>query len=119
MKNLNAENTLLSGRIFTLFAAGLAVLLTTACSQKDPDIEKGAAIYTEVCKVCHAQGLNGAPILGNEKMWSKRTGKGLDALVSNASNGVGLMPAKGGRTELTDDEIRYVVKFMLSQLEDK
>lgn len=102
-----------------IFVTITVILFVTACSSKDPDLEKGAQIYNSVCKVCHAQGINGAPVYGNTKMWSKRTDKGLDALVQNASNGVGLMPAKGGRTELTDDDIRAAIKYMLAALEKK
>lgn len=94
------------------------LFLIMGCSSKDPDLEKGAEIYSSVCKVCHAQGINGAPVYGNNKMWSKRTDKGLDALVQNASNGFGLMPAKGGRTELTEDQIRAAIKYMLAGLEE-
>ncbi|MGH1440380.1 MAG: c-type cytochrome [Cellvibrionaceae bacterium] len=102
-------------RIYVPLTIALLFLMV-GCS-KDPDLEKGAEIYSSVCKVCHAQGINGAPVYGNKKMWSKRTDKGLDALVQNASNGFGLMPAKGGRTELTEDEIRAAIKHMLAALE--
>ena len=117
----------------------IATFSSLGCSTKDPDIEKGAAIYAEACKVCHAQGVTGAPVLGNlanwkgrprpdsmddedskdDKMkWSYPTSDEVDLLVEHATNGFGLMPAKGGKPELTEQEIRYAVKYMLSALEE-
>lgn len=88
------------------------------CSQQDPDIALGETIFDASCKVCHMQAINGAPILGNQKMWASRKDQGLDVLVEHATNGYGLMPAKGGSTHLTDKEIRAAIKFMLSKLEE-
>ena len=68
--------------------------------------DPGQAIVKKNCKVCHAQGINGAPIIGNKKMWGPRLGKGEAALTENAINGYGLMPAKGGKTQLSDHEIK-------------
>lgn len=68
------------------------------------------------CKACHASGLNGAPIIGNKKMWNKRLGQGEEVLVQHAAEGYGLMPAKGGNTELTDEQIKLAVRYMLDQL---
>lgn len=78
---------------------------------------EGEALYTTNCKVCHAQGINGAPILGNNKMWAPRAVQGEDTLVEHAMNGFGLMPAKGGKDHLVEEDIRKVVQFMLSELE--
>ena len=76
-----------------------------------------AETYKKNCKVCHAQGINGAPILGNKKMWETRLPKGTDTLVSHAVNGFGLMPAKGGRVELSDEAVATVVQYMVSQVQ--
>lgn len=93
----------------------------SACSEQKPEVadapSPGELLVKKNCKVCHAQGINGAPIIGNNKMWDKRTGQGLAVLTEHAINGYGLMPAKGGKTDLTDDEIETAVKYMLSQLE--
>ncbi len=85
--------------------------------QASAEISQGEMIVKQNCKVCHAQGINGAPIIGNKKMWGKRTGKGEAALVENAINGVGLMPAKGGKTHLTKEEITLAVRYFLSEVE--
>lgn len=92
-----------------------SVLSLTACGEKI-DLEKAEAIVKANCKVCHASGINGAPIIGNKKMWSPRTAKGKEALVANAISGVGLMPPKGGKDKLSDEEIALAVEYFLSQL---
>ncbi len=77
---------------------------------------EGLIIVKNNCKVCHAQGINGAPIIGNKKMWGPRLDKGIEALANNAASGIGLMPAKGGKTDLTDEQIRQAVAYMLEQV---
>lgn len=74
----------------------------------------GSAIYQSVCAACHSTGAAGAPKL-EASAWADRKAKGTDALVSSAINGIGIMPAKGGRADLSDDEVRATVEWMLSQ----
>lgn len=98
----------------------MTLLTMAACGDKPPALEKSSAgeqIFLKNCKVCHAQGLNGAPILGNKAMWSKRIGQGLPVLVEHASQGYGLMPAKGGNTSLADADVELAVRYMLSKVE--
>ncbi len=106
----------------------IVMMLFTACSEQPSEqatasssstqaASKGEELYTKNCKVCHAQGINGAPILGNQKMWAPRASQDITTLVQHASEGFGLMPAKGGNTELTDDDLQLIIEFMLSALE--
>lgn len=104
-------------RMALLNALLLPVVGLTGCtSEQDKILAQGQAIYKGTCKVCHAQGINGAPILGNNKMWAKRADQGLPTLVQHASQGYGLMPAKGGNDQLSEEEISSAVQYMLSQL---
>lgn len=98
----------------------ISMLYLSACgdSSDQASLLLGEEIVKKNCKVCHAQGINGAPIIGNKKMWGKRTHKSLDELVANASQGYGLMPAKGGNDALTTDEIKTAITYMLAQLEN-
>jgi cytochrome c5 len=98
----------------------LTIQLIVSCSESPKVVEpsQGELTFKKNCKVCHAQGINGAPILGNLAMWKDRKDQPLDTLVSHAVNGFGLMPAKGGNTDLSEDEIRTTIKFMLSKLEN-
>lgn len=90
-------------------------LLLQGCEKK-PSL--GEITYQGTCIKCHANGLNGAPIFGNKKMWSKRVGQGIPTLVEHATNGYGLMPAKGGNLDLTEEEISAAVNYMVSQAQD-
>lgn len=69
-------------------------------------------LYSSVCGVCHATGAAGAPIPGSPLM-VERSAKGVDMLTLNAINGINAMPAKGGRADLSDEQIRVIVEYMI------
>jgi cytochrome c5 len=73
------------------------------------------ATYDTACFACHGTGAAGAPIVGNADQWSARIAQGNDTLYSNAINGKGGMPPKGGAMQLSDDEIKAVVDYMVAQ----
>mgnify|MGYP001820057531 CR=1 FL=1 len=99
-------------RLITLFVflAGLS-----ACSS-DP-FATAPKLYTTACATCHTEGVGLAPIPGDKADWAKRTGKGIEKLYDNAINGfegeVGIMPARGSRPDLTDDDIKEIVDWMV------
>ncbi|MGB5488268.1 MAG: c-type cytochrome, partial [Lysobacterales bacterium] len=72
----------------------------------------GEMIYGSVCGVCHATGAAGAPIPGSALM-AERAGKGLDTLTQNAINGLNAMPPRGGRADLSDEQVRVIVEYMI------
>jgi cytochrome c5 len=71
----------------------------------------GEMIYTNVCAACHATGVAGAPQPGTPAM-AERVEKGVDALMQTALNGLNAMPARGGRPDLSDEQVQAVVEFM-------
>ncbi len=77
----------------------------------------GLATYQQVCKACHDSGLAGAPKLGEKTNWKARIATGKETLYSHAINGFqgesGMMPAKGGQTQLTDDMVKQAVDYMV------
>lgn len=74
----------------------------------------GAGVYASACQACHMAGAAGAPIPGSD-LWAERAEKGLEALVYSAINGLNAMPAKGGRMDLSDEEVAAAVEYMLAQ----
>jgi cytochrome c5 len=79
----------------------------------------GPALYDAVCKTCHATGLMGAPKFGDHAAWAPRIAEGKPTLYSHALKGftgkVGVMPAKGGRTDLSDELIKEGVDYMVTK----
>ena len=69
-------------------------------------------IYNSVCAVCHTTGAAGAPKPGTPEM-ALRTEKGVDALLQTAVSGINAMPARGGRADLTDEQVRVAIEFMI------
>ena len=64
------------------------------------------------CAMCHAGGLMGAPKIGDVAMWAPRIAQGKDMLINNAIKGIRMMPAKGGNSRLTDEEVATAVISM-------
>ncbi len=71
-----------------------------------------AQVYQTVCSACHQTGLLNAPAYGNKAAWAPLLGD-INALYTNAINGKGVMPAKGGHTDLTDETIKATVDYMI------
>ena len=77
--------------------------------------KSGKDVYDSVCMSCHMSGAAGAPITGETNQWSTRLAKGNATLYSNAINGIGVMPAKGGLMSLSEDEVKLAVDYMIDQ----
>ena len=79
----------------------------------------GPQVYNSACLACHGAGIGGAPVLGNADAWAPRIAQGMDVLKGHAINGfqgsAGFMPAKGGRTDLSDEEVANAVEYMVSE----
>ena len=79
----------------------------------------GPQVYNTACLACHGAGVAGAPILGDAAAWVSRIAQGNDVLVDHAINGysgsAGYMPPKGGRLDLSDQEVEDAVAYMLSE----
>ncbi|MEX2475328.1 cytochrome c5 family protein [Marinobacter sp.] len=77
----------------------------------------GSEVYDAACAACHNTGAAGAPKLGDADAWGDRPDKGLETLVDHAINGFNAMPAKGGCSNCSDEEIEVAVEYMLTELE--
>lgn len=74
-------------------------------------------IYNSVCAACHTSGAAGSPRIDDPSVWAQRIAQGTDTLVMHAINGIGLMPAKGGRADLSDEQVRVTVEWMVEQVQ--
>ena len=70
-------------------------------------------LYAQVCQVCHAAGVAGAPKLGDKTAWAPRLAQGIDGLTASVIKGKNAMPPKGGSTA-PDADIKTVVAYMVS-----
>jgi cytochrome c5 len=77
--------------------------------------DKGKKTFEQTCAPCHATGVAGAPKLGDKAAWGPRIATGKPALYNSALKGKGAMPAKGGNAGLSDDDVKAVVDYMVSQ----
>ena len=75
----------------------------------------GEDSYKAVCATCHAQGLAGAPKIGDTKAWGKLIKEGQANITADGYIGVRAMPARGGRAELTVAEFGAAVAYMANQ----
>ncbi|MFC1776632.1 c-type cytochrome [Pseudomonadota bacterium] len=96
-------------------AAAIAEAASTSAPEQTAAFDgslDGEMIYTRVCAVCHTTGAAGAPKPGSPEM-ALRAEKGQDALLQSALNGLNAMPARGGRADLTDEQVQVSIEFML------
>ena len=79
--------------------------------------KSGAEVFEQVCSACHGAGIAGAPKAGDKAAWDPRIAKGKDTLYDHALHGFqgssGVMPAKGGRSDIPDDLIKQAVDHMV------
>lgn len=95
----------------SLFIAVLWIISSNAFANNDA----GKKTYNRVCSACHDNGTAGAPELGDKFAWKSRIKKGKAALYSSALNGFGGMPARGGMSSLTDEQVKAVVNYMIAK----
>jgi len=95
------------------------LLATTTEAPKPP--AAGEKIYNQYCVICHKAGVAGAPKKGDTNEWATRRLAGIDQLNEHAIKGYvgksGVMPAKGGFSQLSDEEVRQAVQFLVEPSE--
>ena len=98
-----------------LAIAPVSTVTTTAVAVVFKD---GTEVYEGACKACHGLGIAGAPKGGDTAAWAPRIAKGKATLYEHAIKGftgtAGAMPAKGGRTDVSDDLIKAAVDHMVA-----
>ena len=79
----------------------------------------GPQVYNTACIACHSTGVGGAPVVGDAAQWTDRIAQGMDLLKQHAIEGftgsAGFMPAKGGRIDLSDEEVAVAVDYMVGE----
>ena len=91
---------------FLLVCAALA--FSSAEAATDP-------VYQQVCSVCHAAGVAGAPKVGDNKKWAPLIAEGQVILTAHGFVGVRGMPAKGGKPDLSLKDFAGALVHMVNQ----
>jgi len=78
------------------------------------DLTQGQQVYDTVCRFCHLGNIPSAPKFGDKEAWAPRAAQGWDTLKGHVLNGFKGMPAKGGRTDMSDEQILNALGYMLS-----
>lgn len=99
----------------SIIAAAMgAALVTSGAMAAD-----GKAVFDGACFACHLTGAAGSPKFGDKAAWAPRIAQGMDVLKQHALNGYkgnsGFMPAKGGRADLSDDDVAAAIEYMVSK----
>ena len=80
------------------------------------NLEQGKEVYHELCLACHMAGMSSmAPKVGSYPDWAPRIAQGMDTLFEHSLHGFKTMPAKGGNPELSDEEVKNAVAYMVSK----
>lgn len=75
------------------------------------------ANFEKTCQACHGANspIPGAPKVTHNDEWAPRIKQGKDTLHQHAINGFNAMPPKGGNLSYSDDEVKAIVDYMVSQ----
>ena len=85
-----------------------AIAFSSAAAATDP-------VYQQVCAVCHAAGVAGAPKVGDTKKWAPLIAEGQVILTAHGYVGIRAMPAKGGKPDLSLKDFAGAVVHMVNQ----
>ena len=77
----------------------------------------GEAVYKATCNVCHDSGAGNAPRITHRADWEPRWQRGRAAMHEGGVKGVpnSAMGPKGGFANLTDDEVKAAVDYILAR----
>jgi len=97
--------------------AAVAATATAVVNAAAP-AANGESTYKSACSVCHGAGIAGAPKFGDKAAWATRITQDAAVLHAHAVEGfkgaAGIMPAKGGRADLSDDAVIAAVDYMVA-----
>jgi cytochrome c5 len=90
-------------------ACVIAAILAAASAAQAAD---GQAVYKQNCGLCHD---NIAPKIGDKAAWAPMIKESSDALVASTIKGKGAMPPRAGKPNLSDDDIKAAVGYIVSR----
>ena len=100
-------------------AEDVDVATVAAVATTEEPVDMGKRVYMGLCISCH-NGLPNIPKLGDKAAWESRIAQGMALLYEHSIKGFisdgGLiaMPPKGGNMNLTDEEVKAAVDYMVA-----
>lgn len=105
---------------------GVVATTTAEAQQASPVVEEPAPVaasgpmsaeqvFNSACMACHATGAAGAPKVGDVAAWAPRIAQGAEVLFEHAIKGFKAMPPRGGSAQLSDEEVRAAIDFMVEK----
>lgn len=95
----------------------VATVATVAAGEEPVDL--GEQVYKSLCISCHS-GLPNIPKVGDRLAWKDRIAQGMALLYERAikgfisEGGTVAMPPRGGNSNLTDEEVKAAVDYMVA-----
>lgn len=80
-------------------------------------VASGEEVYEENCAVCHKDGHQGAPKVGDKAAWKPILKRNLDVIIKNTVNGPN-HPKRGGCKHCTTGEVISAIKYMVGKSTD-
>ncbi|MCX8099400.1 MAG: c-type cytochrome [Casimicrobiaceae bacterium] len=75
----------------------------------------GEEVYRLACAACHEAGVAGAPKTGDKAAWAARIAQGMAVLYKHSIEGFKGMPARGGNSSLSDEEVKAAVDYQVAR----
>lgn len=95
-----------------LSLGGFAVVSILVLAAGNTWAADGQAVFDQNCAVCHKML---SPKFGDKAAWAPRIKLGNDALVASVIKGKGGMPPRAGKPDLSDDDIKAAVAYVVSK----
>ena len=92
--------------------AGTECAAAAGAAQASSGPRSGSDVYGTYCAACHSSGAMGSPKAFDKAVWDSRLAKGFSKTLSNAINGLNLMPANGTCGDCSKAELSAAIKHM-------
>jgi cytochrome c5 len=78
--------------------------------------QTGAAVYKQVCAVCHVSGVAGAPKFGDAAAWRPHIAGGMEHMMASVLKGKNAMPPRAGThpDDVSDYELERALVHMVN-----
>jgi cytochrome c5 len=110
-------------KVLSVLMAVTTIVVAASVHATEESAIDGEKVYQNACAMCHKTGTAGAPMVGDMTAWEPRIAQGIDILYEHSIKGFrgskGMMPPKGGRGSLSNEEVMAAVDYMVAQSGDE